>query len=82
MTKSVADDLAGLELPVERSCPPDPYEWLREQAPYRSCGRKRARRTGMVVSLVVGGGQPLTCSPKPERPAGSSPSFRCSEGIS
>ncbi|GAA0673794.1 hypothetical protein GCM10009548_49240 [Streptomyces malaysiensis subsp. malaysiensis] len=28
------------------------------------------------------GGQPRTCSPKPVRPAGSSPSFRCSEGIS
>lgn len=28
------------------------------------------------------GGQPRTCSPKPVRPVGSSPSFRCSEGIS
>ncbi|WP_327418822.1 zinc-binding dehydrogenase [Streptomyces sp. NBC_01233] len=28
------------------------------------------------------GGQPRTCSPNPVRPAGSSPSFRCSEGIS
>ncbi|GDY48905.1 hypothetical protein SANT12839_097870 [Streptomyces antimycoticus] len=28
------------------------------------------------------GGQPRTCSPKPVRPGGSSPSFRCSEGIS
>ncbi|MEU5272376.1 transposase [Streptomyces hygroscopicus] len=27
-------------------------------------------------------GQPRTCSPKPVRPVGSSPSFRCSEGIS
>ena len=26
--------------------------------------------------------QPRTCSPKPVRPVGSSPSFRCSEGIS
>ncbi|GHB88906.1 hypothetical protein GCM10010306_099960 [Streptomyces umbrinus] len=28
------------------------------------------------------GGQLRTCSPKLARPAGSSPSFRCSEGIS
>ena len=34
----------------------------------------------LVLSIV--GGQPSTCSPKPVRPAGSSPSFRCSEGIS
>ncbi|MEV4115564.1 cytochrome P450, partial [Nonomuraea sp. NPDC049695] len=36
MTKSVADELAGLELPVERGCPfapPTEYERLREQAP-------------------------------------------------
>ncbi|KAB8181855.1 cytochrome P450 [Nonomuraea phyllanthi] len=36
MTKSVADELAGLRLPVERSCPfapPAAYEQLREQAP-------------------------------------------------
>ncbi len=34
----------------------------------------------LVLSIV--GGQPRTCSPKPVRPAGSSPSFTCSEGIS
>lgn len=34
----------------------------------------------LVLSVV--GGQPSTCSPKPVRPAGSRPSFRCSEGIS
>ncbi|MEU6720990.1 cytochrome P450 [Nonomuraea sp. NPDC046802] len=36
MTKSVASELAGLELPVERDCPfapPAAYERLREQAP-------------------------------------------------
>ncbi|MEV0391372.1 cytochrome P450 [Nonomuraea sp. NPDC050643] len=36
MTKSVAGELAGLELPVERGCPfapPAAYERLREQAP-------------------------------------------------
>ncbi|MER6004522.1 cytochrome P450 [Nonomuraea angiospora] len=36
MTKSVADELADLELPVERGCPfapPAAYERLREQAP-------------------------------------------------
>ncbi|TDD24466.1 cytochrome P450 [Nonomuraea diastatica] len=36
MTKSVAGELAGLELPVERGCPfapPTGYERLREQAP-------------------------------------------------
>ncbi|MET7464811.1 cytochrome P450 [Nonomuraea sp. NPDC005501] len=36
MTKSVAGDLAGLELPVERGCPfapPAEYERLRERAP-------------------------------------------------
>ncbi|WP_049561603.1 cytochrome P450 [Nonomuraea sp. SBT364] len=36
MTNSVADELADLELPVERGCPfapPDAYERLREQAP-------------------------------------------------
>jgi cytochrome P450 len=36
MTKSVAGELAGLELPVERGCPfapPAAYEQLREQAP-------------------------------------------------
>ncbi len=32
--------------------------------------------------LFVASGQPRTCSPKPVEPAGSSPSFRCSEGIS
>ncbi len=34
----------------------------------------------LVLSIACG--QPRTCSPKPVRPAGSSPSFRCSEGIS
>ena len=34
----------------------------------------------LVLSIV--GSQPSTCSPNPMRPAGSSPSFRCSEGIS
>jgi hypothetical protein len=34
------------------------------------------------LALSVAGGQLRTCSPKPVRPAGSSPSFRCSEGIS
>lgn len=35
--------------------------------------------------LSIAGGQPRqsrTCSPKPVRPTGSSPSVRCSEGIS
>ncbi|WP_406272555.1 ATP-binding protein [Nocardia sp. NBC_00881] len=36
----------------------------------------------LVASRYEAGGQPRTCSPKPVRPAGSSPSFRCSEGIS
>jgi hypothetical protein len=36
----------------------------------------------LVAPRYVAGGQPRTCSPKPVRPAGSSPSFRRSEGIS
>ncbi len=41
------------------------------------CSRVRAR-----LVLSVSRGQPRTCSPKPVRPAGSSPSISCSEGIS
>jgi hypothetical protein len=39
-------------------------------------------RLSRLSPLPIAGGQPPTCSPKPVRPAGSSPSFRCSEGIS
>jgi hypothetical protein len=41
-----------------------------------------AEVVSMGRSRESAGGQLRTCSPKLVRPAGSSPSFRCSEGIS
>jgi hypothetical protein len=66
--------------PVQTDCEyANPCHYLQQ---HRQQHRQQWQETSEPLVLSISHGQPRTCSPKPVRPAGSSASFRCSEGIS